>query len=196
GEGTVRSERKRTTQQNFEGIVGTSAALRAVLEQVEVVAPTESTVLIVGETGTGKELIARAIHTIGSRCSRPFVKLNCAAIPSGLLESELFGDAKGAFTGAMAERIGRFELAHGGTLFLDEVGDISVGATAQAAARAAGPRVRAPGKHPNHSGGCAAGRGNQPGPGADGGRETISRGSLFSARRFPNSDSTAAGAGG
>ena len=94
------------------------------LEQVEVVAPTESTVLIVGETGTGKELIARAIHTIGSRCSRPFVKLNCAAIPSGLLESELFGHAKGAFTGAMAQRIGRFELAHEGTLFLDEVGDI------------------------------------------------------------------------
>ena len=94
------------------------------LEQVEVVAPTESTVLIVGETGTGKELIARAIHTIGSRFSRPFVKLNCAAIPSGLLESELFGHAKGAFTGAMAQRIGRFELAHEGTLFLDEVGDI------------------------------------------------------------------------
>jgi len=95
-----------------------------VLEQVEVVAPTESTVLIVGETGTGKELIARAIHTIGSRSSGPFVKLDCAAIPSGLLESELFGHAKGAFTGAMAQRIGRFELAHEGTLFLDEVGDI------------------------------------------------------------------------
>jgi formate hydrogenlyase transcriptional activator len=95
-----------------------------VLKKVEVVTPTESTVLILGETGTGKELIARAIHTIGSRSSRPFVRLNCAAIPSGLAESELFGHEKGAFTGAVAQRIGRFELAHGGTLFLDEVGDI------------------------------------------------------------------------
>ena len=111
-------------QPNFEEIVGTSAALKAALKQVEVVAPTESTVLILGETGTGKELIARAIHTISSRSSRAFVKLNCAAIPSGLLESELFGHEKGAFTGAVAQRIGRFELADGGTLFLDEVGDI------------------------------------------------------------------------
>jgi DNA-binding NtrC family response regulator len=109
---------------HFAEIVGTSAALRGVLQQVEVVAPTESTVLILGETGTGKELIARAIHTSSSRSSRPFVKLNCAAIPSGLLESELFGHEKGAFTGAVAQRIGRFELADGGTLFLDEVGDI------------------------------------------------------------------------
>ena len=109
---------------NFEEIVGTSAALKAALNKVEVVAPTESTVLILGETGTGKELIARAIHTISSRSNRAFVKLNCAAIPSGLLESELFGHEKGAFTGAVAQRIGRFELAHGGTLFLDEVGDI------------------------------------------------------------------------
>ncbi len=108
----------------FEEIVGTSAALAAALKQVEVVAPTESTVLILGETGTGKELIARAIHTASSRSGRPFVKLNCAAIPTGLLESELFGHEKGAFTGAIAQRIGRFELADGGTIFLDEVGDI------------------------------------------------------------------------
>ena len=111
-------------QPDFENIVGTSAALKGVLHQVEVVAPTESTVLILGETGTGKELIARAIHTISSRSNRPFVKLNCAAIPSGLLESELFGHEKGAFTGAVGQRIGRFELANSGTLFLDEVGDI------------------------------------------------------------------------
>jgi formate hydrogenlyase transcriptional activator len=104
--------------------VGASAALSAVLNQVEVVAPTESTVLILGETGTGKELIARAIHNVSSRSNRPFIKLNCAAIPSGLLESELFGHERGAFTGAVAQKIGRFELAHGGTLFLDEVGDI------------------------------------------------------------------------
>jgi DNA-binding NtrC family response regulator len=120
----ARQQQGDTAQPNFEEIVGTSAALRAALKKVEVVAPTESTVLILGETGTGKELIARAIHTISSRSSRPFVKLNCAAIPSGLLESELFGHEKGAFTGAVAQRIGRFELAHGGTLFLDEVGDI------------------------------------------------------------------------
>ena len=118
------SRRETLAQPNFEEIVGTSAVLKAALKQVEVVAPTESTVLILGETGTGKELIARAIHTISSRSSRAFVKLNCAAIPSGLLESELFGHEKGAFTGAVAQRIGRFELAHGGTLFLDEVGDI------------------------------------------------------------------------
>ena len=113
-----------TGTHNFDEIVGTSAALKAVLKQVEVVAPTESTVLILGETGTGKELIARAIHTASSRSRRPFVKLNCAAIPTGLLESELFGHEKGAFTGAIAQRIGRFELADGGTVFLDEVGEI------------------------------------------------------------------------
>ena len=108
----------------FEQLVGNSSALEAVLEQVERVAPTGSTVLIQGETGTGKELIARAIHNISSRCGRPFVRLNCAAIPLDLLESELFGHEKGAFTGAITQKIGRFELADKGTLFLDEVGDI------------------------------------------------------------------------
>lgn len=108
----------------FEQVIGTSAALEAVFEQVECVAPTDSTVLIQGETGTGKELIARAIHNISSRCGRSFIKLNCAAIPFDLLESELFGHEKGAFTGAIAQRIGRFEMADKGTLFLDEVGDI------------------------------------------------------------------------
>jgi DNA-binding NtrC family response regulator len=121
---TARQPNRDTGTHNFGEIVGTSAALTAVLKQVEVVAPTESTVLILGETGTGKELIARAIHATSSRSQRPFVKLNCAAIPTGLLESELFGHEKGAFTGAIAQRIGRFELADGGTIFLDEVGDI------------------------------------------------------------------------
>jgi formate hydrogenlyase transcriptional activator len=112
------------TSNNFEEIIGESPALRHVLTQVEIVAPTDSTVLIQGETGTGKELIARAIHSLSGRRARTFVKLNCAAIPTGLLESELFGHEKGAFTGAIAQKIGRFELAQGGTLFLDEVGDI------------------------------------------------------------------------
>jgi DNA-binding NtrC family response regulator len=121
---TARQPNGDTGTHNFEEIVGTSPALTAALNQVEVVAPTESTVLILGETGTGKELIARAIHATSSRSRRPFVKLNCAAIPTGLLESELFGHERGAFTGAIAQRIGRFELADGGTIFLDEVGDI------------------------------------------------------------------------
>ena len=108
----------------FEQLIGHSPALEAALEQVERVAPTDSTVLIQGETGTGKELIARAIHNISTRCGHLFVKLNCAAIPHDLLESEIFGHEKGAFTGAIAQRIGRFELADKGTLFLDEVGDI------------------------------------------------------------------------
>ena len=112
------------TDQNFEEIIGDSRALKEVLNQVRIVAPTDSTVLILGETGTGKELIARAIHNTSSRQDRTFVKVNCAAIPLGLLESELFGHEKGAFTGAIAQKIGRFELAHQGTLFLDEVGDI------------------------------------------------------------------------
>jgi len=111
----------------FEQIIGNSPALESVLEQVEQVAPTDSTVLIQGETGTGKELIARAIHNLSARCGRPFIKLNCAAIPFDLLESELFGHERGAFTGAIAQKIGRFEMADKGTLFLDEVGDIPPG---------------------------------------------------------------------
>jgi formate hydrogenlyase transcriptional activator len=108
----------------FERIIGNSTALESVLEQVEQVAPTDSTVLIEGETGTGKELIAHAVHNASQRFGRPFIKLNCAAIPLDLLESELFGHEKGAFTGAIAQKIGRFEMADKGTLFLDEVGDI------------------------------------------------------------------------
>ena len=108
----------------FDEIVGTSAALKRVMGQVELVAPTDATVLVLGETGTGKELVARAIHKISARRNRPFITLNCAAIPTGLLESELFGYERGAFTGALSQKIGRFERAHQGTLFLDEVGDI------------------------------------------------------------------------
>ncbi len=108
----------------FEQLIGKSRTLDVVLDQVERVAPTDSTVLIQGETGTGKELIARAVHNVSSRCGRPFIKLNCAAIPDALLESELFGHERGAFTGAIAQKVGRFEMADKGTLFLDEVGDI------------------------------------------------------------------------
>jgi formate hydrogenlyase transcriptional activator len=108
----------------FDQIVGNSPALESVLAEVQRVAPTDCTVLVLGETGTGKELIAHAIHNLSPRCGRPFVKLNCAAIPSDLLESELFGHEKGAFTGAMAQKIGRFEMADTGTLFLDEIGDL------------------------------------------------------------------------
>jgi formate hydrogenlyase transcriptional activator len=112
------------TEMNFAQIIGNSASLRRVLKQVETVAPTDSTVLIYGETGTGKELIARGIHDLSPRRSKPLVKLNCAAIPTGLLESELFGHERGAFTGAIAQRLGRFEVANGGTIFLDEIGEI------------------------------------------------------------------------
>ncbi len=111
----------------FDQIVGSSPALESVLADVERVARTDSTVLVLGETGTGKELIAHSIHNLSSRSERPFIKLNCAAIPFDLLESELFGHEKGAFTGAIAQKIGRFEMAHKGTLFLDEIGDIPLG---------------------------------------------------------------------
>jgi len=117
-------EDETVVRQEFRGIVGSNLRLKAVIENLQIVAPVASTVLIPGETGTGKELIARAIHDLSPRKTYPFVKVNCAAIPSGLLESELFGHEKGAFTGAIAQKIGRFELANKGTLFLDEIGDI------------------------------------------------------------------------
>jgi formate hydrogenlyase transcriptional activator len=121
---SVESGGQNRNPRRFEQLIGKSRTLDVVLEQVERVAPTDSTVLIQGETGTGKELIARAVHNVSSRCGRPFIKLNCAAIPDALLESELFGHERGAFTGAVAQKAGRFEMADKGTLFLDEVGDI------------------------------------------------------------------------
>jgi formate hydrogenlyase transcriptional activator len=117
-------ERSDSEIEGFKGIVGNSSCLMEVLELIRMVAPTNSTVLVEGETGTGKELIAAAIHTHSRRATHSFIKLNCAAIPLGLLESELFGHEKGAFTGAVTRKIGRFEAAHGGTLFLDEIGDL------------------------------------------------------------------------
>ena len=121
---SIRSGDPEDRYRQFDQIIGQSASLEAVLEKVELVAPTTSTVLIQGETGTGKELVAKAIHNISPRYDSPFVKVNCAAIPLDLLESELFGHERGAFTGAISQKIGRFELADKGTLFLDEVGDI------------------------------------------------------------------------
>jgi formate hydrogenlyase transcriptional activator len=121
-----RSREPQASERRFERIVGNSPALEVALAQVERVAVTDSTVLVLGETGTGKELIARAIHNISPRCGRPFVKINCAAMPLDLLESELFGHERGAFTGAISQRIGRFELADTGTLFLDEIGDLPI----------------------------------------------------------------------
>jgi formate hydrogenlyase transcriptional activator len=120
----LRSDERDDRDRQFDHIVGNSPALESALAEVQRVAPTDSTVLVLGETGTGKELIAHAIHNLSARCGRPFVKLNCAAIPFDLLESELFGHEKGAFTGAIAQKIGRFEMADTGTLFLDEIGDL------------------------------------------------------------------------
>ena len=133
------------SERAFEQIIGNSSALESVLEQVERVAPTDATVLIQGETGTGKELIAHAIHNASPRCGRALIKLNCAAIPLDLLESELFGHEKGAFTGAIAQKIGRFEMADGGTLIPRRGRGHPGSATAEVAAGASGARVRAPG---------------------------------------------------
>ena len=125
--GTVerfRSDERDDRDRQFDQIVGNSPALESTLAEVQRVAPTDSTVLVLGETGTGKELIAHAIHNLSPRCGCPLIKLNCAALPFDLLESELFGHEKGAFTGAMAQKLGRFEMANTGTFFLDEVGDL------------------------------------------------------------------------
>ena len=139
-------EREIDTQLGFRDIIGQSKPLQEVMESVGKVATSGATVLLLGETGTGKELVARAIHRLSPRSGNAFIKMNCAAIPSGLLESELFGNEKGAFTGAVNKKIGRLELADKGTLFLDEIGEISLGTAAQAAARSAGSRIRAAGR--------------------------------------------------
>ena len=182
---TMNSGDRDIGERRFEQIIGSSPALETVLEQVQRVAPTYSTVFIEGETGTGKELIARAIHNLSPRCGRPFIKLNCAAIPLDLLESELFGHEKGAFTGAIAQKIGRFELADKGTLFLDEVGDIPAALQPKLLRVATGARVRAAGKWPHASGGCSSCRGDQPQSRGDGCPTAISQRLVLSLKRVP-----------
>src|ERR1700726_3600823 len=174
------------TEHNFGEIIGDSAALRRVLQEVETVAPTGSTVLIRGETGTGKELIARALHDLSPRRGRTFVKLNCAAIPTGLLESELFGHEKGAFTGAIMQKSGRFELAQQGTLFLDEVGDIPQELQPKLLRVLQEQEFEHPGQHQDHQGGRALGGGHEPSPGPDGGGRPLPRGPLLPPERVPD----------
>jgi hypothetical protein len=171
-------------QQAFEGIVGCSTALMETLDLVRTVAPTDSTVLIEGETGTGKEVIASAIHACSKRRDRAFIKLNCTAIPVGLLESELFGHEKGAFTGAVSRKIGRFEAAHGGTLFLDEIGDIPLETAAETAARIARGRIREVGEYANAARKRAFGGSYQWGPGKADFRKVVSQRSLLPPQRI------------
>ena len=173
-----------------------SGALQRVLDVVKKVAKSNTTVLIRGETGTGKELIAGAIHHNSLRAARNFVKVNCAALQENLLESELFGHEKGAFTGADKQRIGRFEQADGGTLFLDEIGDMSAEHAGEDPARAAGARVRAAGRHAHDARRRAADRRDQPRPAADGRQRAVPRGPLLPPERRLDRDAAAARAQG
>jgi transcriptional regulator with GAF, ATPase, and Fis domain len=181
-------------QRRFEQVIGNSTALEAVLEQVERVAPTDSTVLIEGETGTGKELIAHVIHHISSRCGRPFVKLNCAATPLDLLESELFGHEKGAFTGAIAQKIGRFELADKGTLFLDEISDIPLALQPKLLRVLREQEFERFGRHSDSPSGLSARGCDQPKFGGHGGAERILQRPLLPVECISDPDAAVAGA--
>jgi len=178
----------------FDQIVGSSTALESVLAEVERVAPTDSTVLVLGETGTGKELIARATHNISPRFGRPFVKLNCAAIPFDLLESELFGHEKGAFTGAVAQRVGRFEMADTGTLFLDEIGDLPLALQPKLLRVLQEQEFEATGKQPytSHQRPSCCRHSSRPGP--LGGPQRIPQRSLLSAECISHPHTAPAGA--
>ena len=157
----------------FEGLIGRSPAMRALFQLLETVSASASTILVTGETGTGKEVVARAIHHNSPRRAQRFVALNCGAIPETLLEAELFGHVRGAFTGAIGTRQGRLEQAHKGTLFLDEVGTMSPGDADEAAARAAGARVRADWRYAHDQGRCAGRRRDQQRPAENGGEGTF-----------------------
>ncbi len=188
-EGEIRAEGQ------FAEIVGDSPALKQVLDQVATVASSEATVLILGETGTGKELIARAIHRMSRRTDGPFIKVNCAAIPTGLLESELFGHEKGAFTGAISQKIGRMELADGGTLFLDEVGDIPLELQPKllTVKGAAGSGIRTPRQQSHDPSEDSACSGDQPGPCQGSCATSISQRSFLPAERVSDSGASIAG---
>ena len=160
--------------------------MEEIIQRAERVAETKSTVLITGETGTGKELVARAIHDRSAQRDMPLIKVNCAAIPESLLESELFGHVRGAFTGATTTKKGKFALADGGTIFLDEIGTMSLAAPVEAAARAAGAGVRAARGRTDRARRRARDRGHQPRPPADGGRGQVPGGSLLPAQRDPD----------
>ena len=173
-------------------IIGASPAFKEVVRQVEVVAPTNATVLLQGETGTGKELLARAVHQQSFRSDHPFVTVNCAAIPSGLLESELFGHERGAFTGALAQKIGRFELAHQGTLFLDEIGDLPLDLQPKLLRVLQEQEFERVGQHTRPARRRAPGGGDQPRAGAAGGRRAVPRRSLLPAERLSHYGAAAA----
>ena len=177
---------ERDAEFNHYGIVGRSRAMLDVIARAELVAESKSTVLITGETGTGKELVARAIHARSAQRDMPLIKVNCAAIPETLLESELFGHVRGAFTGATFTKKGRFALADGGTIFLDEIGTHQPGGAGQAAARAAGARVRAARRRAHAEGRRARHRRDQPRPAADGRRRQVPGGSLLPPQRHPD----------
>ena len=174
------------------GIVGRSRSMQEIIHRAERVAETKSTVLITGETGTGKELVARAIHDRSAQRHMPLIKVNCAAIPETLLESELFGHVRGAFTGATTNKKGRFTLANGGSIFLDEIGRSATGAAGQAAARAAGARVRAAGGGAHRAGRRPRHRGDQPRVAPAGGGRSVPERSVLSAERDSRPHSTAA----
>ena len=180
----LREEVKST--HDFDEIVGQSRAIRQVLARVSQVAPTDAAVLLLGETGTGKELLARALHQRSPRNGRPFVRVNCAAIPPTLIESELFGHEKGAFTGAVATRAGRFEAAHGGTLFLDEIGELGIDVQAKLLRVLQDGTFERVGSTRTHPLGCPHHRGHQPRPRTRHGRGPLPRGSLLPAQRVPH----------
>jgi hypothetical protein len=179
---------------NIGNMVGQGLAFQSILKSVQIVAPTDSTVLILGETGTGKELVARAVHELGPRRKGSFVKVNCAAIPASLLESELFGHEKGSFTGAVAQKIGRFELAHKGTLFLDEIGELPPRTSAETVACHSGPGIRAGGRHAHDPDRRPLRSRHQPRPEGDGGRKRISRRPVLPAPRLSVERTAASGA--